>query len=427
MGCPLTAKVTRCLVMALLLWPLLPRPGVAQEPLALVRLEPEYQQIEVGEIVEVRVMLDDVEDLYGIEFRIRFDPTFVWVVDVDPAETGVQIALGDFPSPDFVSRNEADNVAGRIRYAVTQMWPSEPRSGSGWVATIRLWGRSRGTSWLTFEDVLLSDSGGIDLAVDTLDGEVYVADNPTPIPAPPTYTPAPATATFTPSPSPTWTALPEGEATGAVPSGRTGREGSHPTPTATWTMTPSQTQGGATATRSPTPLPTATATYAAYPQPQATPTTPYATPAVVPTATARASPAAYPVATSGPMATAELMPTRAQIGPSPTQVRSESSPLTPATPGVTALPPGEVGTATSPSLPTAVDEQRMTEITATATVAQVAALLPTPAQTAAPPPAQRVCQRPLVPLEMFSCGVVLLIVFTFALGFYLVLGQRPGR
>ena len=147
MGCPLTAKVTRCLVMALLLWPLLPRPGVAQEPLALVRLEPEYQQIEVGEIVEVRVMLDDVEDLYGIEFRIRFDPTFVWVVDVDPAETGVQIALGDFPSPDFVSRNEADNVAGRIRYAVTQMWPSEPRSGSGWVATIRLWGRSRGTSW----------------------------------------------------------------------------------------------------------------------------------------------------------------------------------------------------------------------------------------------------------------------------------------
>ena len=78
----------------------------------------------------------DVQDLYGFEMHLRFDPAVVQVADSDPGTSGVQVAPGDFLSADFVVQNRADNQAGTIDFAVTQLNPSEPKSGSGTLFTV---------------------------------------------------------------------------------------------------------------------------------------------------------------------------------------------------------------------------------------------------------------------------------------------------
>ena len=49
---------------------------------------------------------------------------------------GVQVAPGDFLSADFVVQNRADNQAGTIDFAVTQLNPSKTKSGSGTLFTV---------------------------------------------------------------------------------------------------------------------------------------------------------------------------------------------------------------------------------------------------------------------------------------------------
>jgi hypothetical protein len=68
--------------------------------------------------------------------------------------------LGGFLSPDFVVRRTADNDTGLIRYAVTQVAPSPPVSGSGAVARIDLRGVQPGAITVPFTQVELARSDG---------------------------------------------------------------------------------------------------------------------------------------------------------------------------------------------------------------------------------------------------------------------------
>ena len=63
--------------------------------------------------------------------RAKFDPAVLEVVDANPAQDGVQIVPGSFLKPDFVVRSLADNAAGTIWYASTQVSPTLPVSGTG--------------------------------------------------------------------------------------------------------------------------------------------------------------------------------------------------------------------------------------------------------------------------------------------------------
>ena len=93
-------------------------------------------ELSVGQSVPLPVRVADVQDLYGFEMHLRFDPAVVQVADSDPGTSGVQVAPGDFLSADFVVQNRADNQAGTIDFAVTQLNPSEPKSGSGTLFTV---------------------------------------------------------------------------------------------------------------------------------------------------------------------------------------------------------------------------------------------------------------------------------------------------
>lgn len=179
---------------------------------ALVSIDPSSSKVALGSTTKVDIRVEDVAWLYGAEVYLDFDPDLLEVVDADADESGVQVELGTFLSPDFVTENSVDQVDGSIEFAVVQLEPSEPVTGSGTLAVVEFRGIARGTSALTFEDALLSDIDGMPIDSDTQDGSIAVTDEGTPSPTPtspssplatPTLTPTPrATATPTPTPTP---------------------------------------------------------------------------------------------------------------------------------------------------------------------------------------------------------------------------------
>jgi hypothetical protein len=141
--------------------PLPPPPPAATTPGGTeVRVVPASQQIEEGGTTTADIFIDNVAELWGAEVQLQFDPTLVQVQDADPGTEGVQIEVGSFPSPDFVAENKVDNAAGIVNYAVTQLAPKEPASGSGLLASITFQGVSQGNSDLTLSVVKLSTNQG---------------------------------------------------------------------------------------------------------------------------------------------------------------------------------------------------------------------------------------------------------------------------
>lgn len=105
----------------------------------IVRCDPKTIGGALGQNVTVDIYVENVTELYGADVRLGFDPTKIQVVDADSNATGVQIEpLDTFLSPDFVVRKVADNVAGTIWYAATQVNPSVEVTGSGPLARITL-------------------------------------------------------------------------------------------------------------------------------------------------------------------------------------------------------------------------------------------------------------------------------------------------
>lgn len=97
-----------------------------------VRIVPQQRTLRPGEQFSVEVWVYDIANLYGADVQPRFDPARLKIIDASPVSPGVQIVpRSDLLVPDLVVRRTADNLAGTIWYAATQLNPRPPASGSG--------------------------------------------------------------------------------------------------------------------------------------------------------------------------------------------------------------------------------------------------------------------------------------------------------
>lgn len=316
---------------------LLPASAGAAEAPALVLLDPPAVTIGQGDTATISVRLENAQNVYGIDVRLRFDPAVIDVLDADAGKEGVQIAPGEFPYPDFIVLNAADNVSGTIKYASVQLNPRAPATGAGVIFSFQVRGKAAGRqTTLSVEALEMADRNGVSLPAQKQDGAVQVsaaAATPQPTatlpPAPtPTITLPPAN-TF--PPSPTNTAVPA-----TVVATPTSRPADQPTSTpapAPPTATPAATATAAPATPAVIVQPTAplvtatTSATAAATQPAATPT-----PVPVAAAPAPASPTPGAAAALGaqPAATASPVALSRQTLPAAPAASSESSKRSPA-------------------------------------------------------------------------------------------------
>ncbi len=126
-------------------------PVLTQESRAVLRFAPPELGLAPGAQETVYIFIQDVQNLYGLEFQLAFDPNVVEVVDADPDKEGVQIWPADWWKDGFVAINQVDNGSGRIDFAATLLRPALPASGTRAIAAISFAARKTGSSTLRVE------------------------------------------------------------------------------------------------------------------------------------------------------------------------------------------------------------------------------------------------------------------------------------
>jgi hypothetical protein len=141
----------------------------------LLHPDPPSLGLKSGEQGSISILVDAAQNMYGIEFHLKFDPNLVEVVDADPSKAGVQIKPGDWLKNTFVASNKADNGAGTIDYAVTLLNPAPAVSGSGTVAAITFKAKGNGTSPLKVQKAILASRDGKEIKSSWQDGAIGVS------------------------------------------------------------------------------------------------------------------------------------------------------------------------------------------------------------------------------------------------------------
>jgi len=130
--------------------------------------------VAAGSTFTVKVQLDNVKELAGDEVYISFNPAILEAQDADPAKSGIQVAMGALLKPDFVAQNLVETNRGKISFAVVQLPPNQPVSGSGILATVTFKAKMAGSSPLTFDVVNLANTAGTPIDHAVQNGQILV-------------------------------------------------------------------------------------------------------------------------------------------------------------------------------------------------------------------------------------------------------------
>lgn len=180
-------KFITTLMIVFVLAALLPGSAArAQTGQAAIGFEPQAIQIGTTATSEVAINIQAVQDLYAYDLTLQYDPAYLEIVDADPATTGVQVSQGRFLEGGIVVRNAVDAGTGQINYATTQVNPSLPGSGTGFLLVIRLRGIALGTTQISVTSAQLSTRDGLPIAVTSGSAAVTISNaapsGPTPTP-----------------------------------------------------------------------------------------------------------------------------------------------------------------------------------------------------------------------------------------------------
>lgn len=135
-------------------------------------------EIRPGVEVEIPIDIEDVVDLYGIDIELKFDPDFWEFRDADPNRAGIQAKFGDFLDPGMMLFNIIDPEEGRIHLVVSQVRPSEGKTGDGNIMVLYATALKTGTTGFEVSNVEMSTRDGDDIPVEGVDGEVRIANPP---------------------------------------------------------------------------------------------------------------------------------------------------------------------------------------------------------------------------------------------------------
>lgn len=141
---------------------------------ATVRCEPLAVSAWASTTITIDLYVENVASLFGADERLSFDPTGLQVEDANNyPDDGAQIEpLDELLQPDYVIKQEADNDAGAIWYAATQISPTMEVTGSGAVARITFNAIRAGTYTLPVTYAKLSDRHGTEITSSTRDCQV---------------------------------------------------------------------------------------------------------------------------------------------------------------------------------------------------------------------------------------------------------------
>ena len=158
-----------------------------------------------GARVEIPIEVRGVEALYAADLTLSFDPAIIQVEDANPNQDGVQLALGTFLDAGLVLFNTADNDSGTIRFAMTQVNPSEGKSGDGILLVLYARAASEGQSEVEVTAVELANRMGESIPASGVGASVVVSAEIEEVENTPIPVQDPTLAIQVPTPEPTFT------------------------------------------------------------------------------------------------------------------------------------------------------------------------------------------------------------------------------
>ncbi len=156
-----------------------PRQFVSANPDPIIFLDPNPAHVSPGGRIVTSVKIKDVtsmDEIYGIEFFIEFDPALVQVLDSDPDAVGVQVEFPEgtyFEGRDyFIGRNYVDNEEGRIEFAASFYKPAFPLTVDAVLVRIEWEAVVSGWSSIDFVHSKLTDKDGVSIQHTVSNGAV---------------------------------------------------------------------------------------------------------------------------------------------------------------------------------------------------------------------------------------------------------------
>jgi hypothetical protein len=132
-------------------------------------------EVAPGDLIEVPIEIRSVTDLYAVDISLTFDPAVVTVEDGNSNRPGVQPALGTLLEAGMTLFNTVDVETGRLHFAMSQVNPSEPKSGDGILLVLYVRGVAAGETALTVTNLEMSDRFGNAIPGRSVDGQVSVS------------------------------------------------------------------------------------------------------------------------------------------------------------------------------------------------------------------------------------------------------------
>jgi hypothetical protein len=144
---------------------------------ARLRTDPLALGVKPGSQSSLSIVFDHVEQLYGLEVHLSFDPAVIQVVDANPAITGVQVEQASWLKDAFIATNKVDNKHGTIDFAAMLLSPAEPVSGRRPALTFKVQGVQDGSTPLSINDAILVSQDGMLIPTEVQSGIVSVSSS----------------------------------------------------------------------------------------------------------------------------------------------------------------------------------------------------------------------------------------------------------
>ena len=130
---------------------------------------------QVGQSIGLDVMISGVQDLYGYQFSLSFNPALL------QANGGTEGSFLSAGGATYFDAGSIDNSAGTVSYAFGLLSSAVPGvSGSGTLVHLNFTALAAGTTTLNFSDVIFQNSQLADITVTAVPGSLTVTAVPEP-------------------------------------------------------------------------------------------------------------------------------------------------------------------------------------------------------------------------------------------------------
>ena len=140
----------------------------------IVEVEPDNLETTLCSLQEtVAVNVAEVTNLLSVDLEVSYDPTVIQVIDGDAGQRGVQVRVGNIFATGNITRNEVDTSNGRIYFTAARLSGYTQSIPDGLIAID--WRPQRvGSSAITLERVVLTDTNGQEISAEINDGGITV-------------------------------------------------------------------------------------------------------------------------------------------------------------------------------------------------------------------------------------------------------------